>query len=146
MEIQAAMGIAQLKKLPNFIRLRKKNFQVLYEVFNEYEECFILPTSLPKSDPCWFAFPLTVRREAPFKRRDIMQWLTKNLIEVKMLFTGNILVHPAYKEIKYRQSGALSNSDIVLNNSFFMGVYPGIDEEQMKYVLDVVRKFISKYR
>ena len=145
-EIQAAMGLAQLKKLPEFINLRKRNFKILYDEFMNYEDLFFLPESPPKSDPVWFAFPLTIKREAPFKRKDIVQWFTKHNIEVKMLFAGNIIKHPAYKGTRYQVAQPLTNSDYVMHNSFFLGVYPGINEEKMEHVLNVLREFISKYK
>lgn len=145
-EIQAAMGLAQLKKLPEFIELRRRNFKVLYDEFMNYEDFFILPESPPKSKPCWFAFPLTIKKHAPFKRKDIIQWLTKHNIEVKMLFAGNILKHPAYKTIHNRVAQKLTNSNYIMYNSFFLGIYPGMNEEKMKYVVNAFREFISKHK
>jgi len=143
-EIQAAMGLAQLKKLPRFIELRKANFRFLHDEMRNYEEFFALPETLPKSNPCWFAFPVTVREHAPFTRKDIVQWLTKHNIEAKMMFAGNILKHPAYKDVDCRVAQELTNSDYIMHNSFFVGVYPGLDEEKMKYVVDVLREFVNK--
>jgi len=143
-EIQAAMGLAQLKKLPSFIESRGRNFKILFDEFRSHEDFFILPESLPKSDPCWFAFPLTIRDHAPFGRKDIVEWLTKHNIEAKMLFAGNILRHSAYKGIKCRVAEKLTNSDRIMRNSFFVGVYPGMTEEKMKYMIDVFREFIRK--
>jgi CDP-6-deoxy-D-xylo-4-hexulose-3-dehydrase len=145
-EIQAAMGSAQLRKLPEFIEKRKRNFRVLYDHFRAYEDFFILPESLPESDPCWFAFPLTIKEQAPFSRKDVVQWLTKHNIEAKMVFTGNITKHPAYANLNYRVGQELSNSDLIMRNSFFVGVYPGIGEEQMKYILDVFRDFFNTHK
>jgi CDP-6-deoxy-D-xylo-4-hexulose-3-dehydrase len=145
-EIQAAMGLAQLKKLPSFIEARKRNFTVLYEEFEKFESFFVLPEWLPKSDPCWFGFPLTIKEKAPFSRRDVVRWLTKHNIEVKMLFVGNILRHPAYRDVRCRVAQKLTNSDRIIRDSFFLGVYPGLIEEKMKYVTEVVKKFMSKYK
>ena len=144
-EIQAAMGLAQLKKLARFIELRRKNFRLLHDEFESYEDFFVLPESLPKSDPCWFAFPLTVKKSAPFERKDVVQWLTKHNIEVKMLFAGNILKHPAYRNINCRVPQKLTNSDQIMRSSFFVGVYPGMTEEKMEYVIDVFRRFMGRY-
>jgi len=143
-EIQAAMGLAQLEKLPRFIEARRRNFKLLYDGLLEYEDFFILPRSLPKSEPCWFAFPLTIRRDAPFKRREIVEWLTRWRIEVKMLFAGNILRHPAYRDLHCRVAQDLNNSDYIMWNSFFVGVYPGLTDEKIEYMLDAFRKFIRK--
>jgi CDP-6-deoxy-D-xylo-4-hexulose-3-dehydrase len=145
-EIQAAMGLAQLKKLPKFIEARKKNFMFLYDEFQKYEDLFILPESLPKSEPCWFAFPLTIKENSPFKRKEVIQWLTKNNIEVKVLFSGNILRHPAYKNVKCRVAEKLTNSDRILRDSFFLGIYPGMSEEKMAYMIEKMKEFINKYK
>jgi CDP-6-deoxy-D-xylo-4-hexulose-3-dehydrase len=142
-EIQAAMGLAQLKKLPSFIYLRKKNFKFLYQEFENYEDIFILPESLPKSDPCWFAFPLTIKKSI-FKRKSVVQWLIKKNIEVKLLFAGNILRHSAYQNIKCRISHKLINSDYIMHNSFFIGLYPGMTEEKMEYMVNAFKEFLNK--
>ena len=143
-EIQAAMGLAQLEKLPKFIELRKRNFRRLYEEFQNYEDLFILPRSPPKSEPCWFAFPLTIRKDAPFTRREILEWLTRRKIEAKMIFSGNILRHPAYRNIRCRLVQDLTNSDYIMWNSFFVGIYPGITEEKIEYMLEAFIKFIKE--
>jgi len=143
-EIQAAMGLAQLEKLPSFIEARKKNFRLLYDELLEYEDYFVLPRWLPKSDPCWFAFPLTIRRDAPFTRREIVKWLTRRKIEAKMIFAGNILKHPAYRGIDCRLAQDLTNSDYIMWSSFFVGVYPGLTEEKIGYMLEAFRTFIRK--
>jgi CDP-6-deoxy-D-xylo-4-hexulose-3-dehydrase len=143
-EIQAAMGLAQLKKLPSFIEARKMNFKHLWNELKTYEDYFILPRSLPRSEPCWFAFPLTIKEKAPFKRKKIVQWLTKHKIEVKMLFTGNILRHPAYHNIKFRLAHNLYNSEHIMRCSFFLGVYPGLTDEKIEYMVKVLKEFINK--
>jgi CDP-6-deoxy-D-xylo-4-hexulose-3-dehydrase len=139
------MGLAQLKKLPDFIESRRRNFGFLYDEFRSYEDFFVLPESLPKGEPCWFAFPLTIKEGAPFKRRDVLQWLTKHNVEVKMLFAGNILKHPAYRGIQCRVAQELINTDCVMRSSFFLGVYPGLSEEKLRYVVDVFRNFVGKH-
>jgi CDP-6-deoxy-D-xylo-4-hexulose-3-dehydrase len=143
-EIQAAMGLAQLRKLPKFIEARKRNFNLLYEEMLAYEDFFVLPKSLPKSEPCWFAFPLTIREDAPFTRREIVDWLTRRRIEVKMIFAGNILRHPAYTSIRFRLAQDLANSDSIMRNSFFIGVYPGLTEEKIGYMIDELKRFIRR--
>ena len=144
-EIQAAMGLAQLKKLPMFIEARKRNFDYLCREFQRYEDFFVLHESLPKSEPCWFAFPLTVKEKAPFKRKDVAQWFTRHNVEVKVLFAGNILSHPAYKNVKRRVAEKLSNSDRIMRDSFFLGVHPGLTEEKLAYMVNVMRGFVSKH-
>lgn len=143
-DIQAAMGVEQLKKLSGFTKKRKENFKILYGEFSRFEDYFILPKALPKSDPSWFAFPLTVKENPRFKRKDIVSWLEKNNIETRMLFAGNIVKHPGYRHVKYRVSGDLKNSDTILRNTFFIGVYPGLDRERLNYVIEKTREFMKK--
>ena len=145
-EVQAALGLVQIRKLPAFCEKRRRNFRILYDELKRYEDYFILPKWLPESEPCWFSFPLTIRPGAPFKRKDLVKWLVRNNIEVKMLFSGNILKHPAYKHAKYRVSGSLENTDYTMYNSFFVGVYPGLSEEELAYVVDVIKRFIGENR
>lgn len=143
LDLQPAVGIEQLKKLPEFTRKRKGNFARLYGLFSEYEGSFIMPRSLPKADPSWFGFPLTIREGAGFSRQEFTRYLEDNLIETRVLFGGNILNHPAYKGIDCRIAEPLSNSDTVFRSTFFIGVYPGIGEPQLEYISGVVRKFFS---
>jgi CDP-6-deoxy-D-xylo-4-hexulose-3-dehydrase len=128
-----------------FIEARKRNFDYLCREFQRYEDFFVLPESLPKSEPCWFAFPLTVKEKAPFKRKDVAQWFTRHNVEVKVLFAGNILSHPAYKNVKRRVAEKLSNSDRIMRDSFFLGVHPGLTEEKLAYMVNVMRGFVSKH-
>jgi CDP-6-deoxy-D-xylo-4-hexulose-3-dehydrase len=145
-EMQGALGREQLKKLPCFIKKRKENFKILYDEFLKYEDFFILPKWLAKSDPAWFAFPLTVKKNAPFKRKDIIEWYLKNNIEAKLLFSGNIIKHPAYKTIEFRTAEPLKNSEYCMYNTFFLGVYPGLNEEKIKYVLLKTKEFLLKHK
>jgi len=145
-EVQAAMGIIQIKKLLFFCEKRKQHFKILYDELKKYEDYFILPKWLPKSDPCWFSFPLTIQPKAPFKRKDLVEWLVKHNIEVKMLFSGNILKHPAYKHISYHIASSLKNADYAMYNSFFIGIYPGLAEEEFAYVIDVIKRFVEEHK
>ncbi|MEM3519144.1 MAG: lipopolysaccharide biosynthesis protein RfbH [Candidatus Hadarchaeales archaeon] len=145
LELQAAFGLEQLKKLPRFIKCRKKNFKVMYEAMQDYENYFILPESPPKADPCWFAFPITVREEAPFGRKEIVEFLEKHKVMTRPLFAGNILKQPAYSNIDCRISGKLENSDRIMKSSFFVGIHPGIKEPQLNYMLETFEKFIREY-
>ena len=146
LDLQAAMGLAQLKKLPDFVRARKKNFEFLYnEVFAKYEDFFILPRTVgKKASPCWFAFPLTVKKNLHFGRADLVQHLEKNLIETRLLFAGNIMRQPAYAGIKTRTASSLKNTDTIMRDTFFLGVYPGLDEQRLCYIKDVVDDFMRK--
>ena len=144
-DIQAALGLAQLSKLPDFISKRRKNFLALHNALKEYDSLLILPHATPHSDPSWFGFPLTVREKSNFKRADIVSFLEKNKIMTRMLFAGNLLKHPAYSGIEKRVVGDLANTDIIMNNSFFVGVYPGITEEALAYMIDIFDSFLRRY-
>jgi len=143
-DIQAALGVAQLEKLPDFIAARKRNFQRLYDGLKPYEEHLILPTWDPRADVSWFAFPMTVRDEAPFRRRELLQWLEAARIETRLLFAGNITRQPAYRDITYRTVGELANADLVMRGAFFVGVYPGLDEPRLDYMLQTFSAFFAR--
>jgi CDP-6-deoxy-D-xylo-4-hexulose-3-dehydrase len=146
LDLQAAIGIQQLQRLPKFIRKRKENFRKLYNEFLRFEDYFILPESLPKADPCWFAFPITVKDDAPFKRKDIVEFLTEHHIDTRPLFAGNILRQPAYRGIDYRAIGKLENSDRVMTSSFFVGVHPALTRDMINYVVGVFELFIRRVK
>jgi len=142
-DIQAALGVAQLKKLNDFIEKRKRNFKILYSEFSKYEDYFVLPESLPKADPCWFAFPLTVKKNSNFTRREIISWYEKFNIETRPLFAGNIILQPGYREIRYRIAQDLKVTDQIRRSTFFLGIYPSIDEERMNYILEKTDEFMK---
>ncbi|WP_339060523.1 lipopolysaccharide biosynthesis protein RfbH [Tepidibacillus marianensis] len=144
-DMQAAVGVEQLKKLPEFIRKRKENFEKLYKGLKKYEDCLILPKTTKNSDPSWFAFPLTVKENAKFSKYDIVQYLEKNKIMTRQLFAGNIIRPPAYQDVNYRVVGDLKNTDYIMNNTFFIGVYPGIDDVKMNYILDIFHRFFNEF-
>lgn len=143
-DLQAAIGVAQMKKLPGFIKKRKSNFATLLRFFEKHRDYFILPQTTPDSEPSWFGFPLLVKEEAPFKRSDIVNYLEENKIATRMLFGGNLTKQPAYKDIKYRVSGSLTNTDTVMDNLFWIGVYPGITKEKMDYIIKTICGFLRK--
>jgi CDP-6-deoxy-D-xylo-4-hexulose-3-dehydrase len=143
-DMQAAVGVAQLKKLPSFIAARRKNFNRLYEGLKKYEEFFVLPATTPKSEPSWFGFLLTVRPGAPFTRYDIVQHLEAHRIGTRQLFGGNLLAQPAYQNIEHRVSGSLTNTDIISNNSFWVGVFPGLTDEIIDYMISTISSFMAK--
>lgn len=144
LDIQCAIGVEQLKKLPGFTSKRKYNFSKLQAAFAAYEKYFVLPRALPGSNPSWFAFPVTVRENAGFSRKDLIQWFETRNIETRMLFTGDIRKHPAYKNMQYRLAGTLENTRRILENAFFIGVYPGITEEMLQYVTDSLDAFMNQ--
>lgn len=146
LEFQAAMGLVQLKKAEEFVKIRRKNFNTLYRFFEDYQEYFILPEWPSKAKPSWFSFPLTIREGAPFSRSEILKWYASNNIETRLLFGGNIIRQPAYRNVKYRVVGNLKNSDKILKDSFFLGIYPGITKEMMDFMLEASEAFIKKYK
>ena len=143
-DMQAAVGVAQLQKLPEFIARRRHNWHRLHDGFAELSEWFILPRATPNSDPSWFGFALTVRPDAPFSRRELVQWLDGRRIATRQLFGGNLLRQPAYRDIPHRVVGELANTDIVMQGTFWLGVYPGITDEMVDYVVDNVRQFCTE--
>ncbi len=133
-DMQAAIGVAQLKKLPGFIKKRRSNFSFLYNSLRAYEKYLILPRWDRLSEPSWFGFPLLVKDSSPFNRDEIVRHLEENKIATRMLFGGNLLKQPAYQNIKYRVIGKLENTDLVMNNFFWIGVYPGLSPEKLKFM------------
>jgi CDP-6-deoxy-D-xylo-4-hexulose-3-dehydrase len=144
-DMQAAIGVAQLKKLPFFIKKRQENYVFLYKHLQDYKKYIILPKTCRNSEPSWFGFPILVKESAPFKRNEIVDYLEKNKIATRMLFGGNLLKQPAYENIKYRVHGNLENTDLTMNNLFWIGVYPGIKKEQLDYMRTVFDKFMGKF-
>lgn len=141
-DMQAAVGVAQLRKLPRFIEARRRNWHSLYEGLKRYEEFFVLPEPTPGSDPSWFGFLLTVREDAPFSRREFTRYLEDHKIATRMLFGGNLTRQPAYQQETYRTIGSLDVSDTVMNQTFWIGVYPGLTTEMLEYILSVFDTFL----
>lgn len=141
-DIQAALGVVQLAKLPGFTEKRKHNFQRLFEGLKRYEHHLILPSWSERADVSWFAFPITMRPDAPFTRQELVRWLEDARIETRLLFAGNILKQPGYRDMKCRLVGKLENSDLVMRNSFFIGVYPVLDDVRISYMLDKFEEFL----
>lgn len=143
-DMQAALGVSQIAKLPNFIARRKENFRHLRSALESLEEFFFLPEPTPGSDPAWFGFPIGVRQEAPFKRDDLTHALEVKKIGTRLLFGGNLLRQPAYGSCDYRAIGNLPNTDFVMNNVFWVGVYPGLTLEMLDYVANTICEFAAK--
>lgn len=143
-DLQAAIGLYQLKRLPEFIEKRKENFKKIYSELSRYEQYFILPESLPKADPCWFAFPITVRKNAPFKRKDIVGFLEKHHIDTRPIYGGNLLRQPAFENISCRIPRKLINSDYVMKSGFFIGLHQGLTKEMLAYVLETFEHFMRQ--
>jgi CDP-6-deoxy-D-xylo-4-hexulose-3-dehydrase len=144
-DLQAAIGAVQIDKLPSFIRTRKANFARLYKGLSKFEEYLILPRATPKSDPSWFAFPLSVKENRRFSRKDLAGHLENNRIETRYLFCGNLLCHPAFQNIEHRVVGDLSNTNSTMEQTFFVGVYPGLTEEHIDYVIEKFEEFFKSH-
>jgi CDP-6-deoxy-D-xylo-4-hexulose-3-dehydrase len=141
-DMQAAVGVAQLKKLPAFIEKRKANFRALHESLRDLDEFFILPEPTPGSDPSWFGFPLAVRPEGPLTRNAVIEYLDNRKIGTRLLFAGNLVRQPAYKDVRYRVASKLDNTDFVMNQVFWIGVYPGITAEMLDYLAETFHAMI----
>lgn len=145
-DMQAAIGCAQMQKLEQFIAKRKENFLKLTDMLKRYDDCLILPRPLEHSDPSWFGYVITVKQDAGFSRNDLTTYLEDNRIETRNLFSGNLLCHPAYSEISHRISGKLDNTDIVMNDTFFIGLYPGLGNAQIEYMAKIFYRFFKDVR
>jgi len=143
-DMQAAVGVAQLKKLPGFIAARKSNFAYLKTGLKNVEEHFVLPEVTPNSDPSWFGFPLLLRETAPFSRNALIEFLNRRQIATRQLFGGNLVRQPAYADLNYRVVGDLLNSDRVMNQAFWIGVYPGLTQPMLDYVLESINEIALK--
>jgi CDP-6-deoxy-D-xylo-4-hexulose-3-dehydrase len=133
-DMQAAVGVAQLKKLPQFIERRRANFAYLYEALKPLEDVLVLPEATPASDPSWFGFPITLRDSAPLDRNALVRQLEARKIGTRLLFCGNLIRQPAYQDVPYRVVGTLNESDRVMNRTFWVGIYPGLDEERLDHI------------
>lgn len=143
-DMQAAVGVAQLRKLPSFIETRKKNFAYLRAGLKDLEEYFVLPEATTSSDPSWFGLPLLVRETAPFSRNALIEFLTSRKIGTRQLFGGNLVRQPAYAGLNYRVIGDLPTSDRVMNQAFWIGVYPGLTQAMLDYVLETMNEIALK--
>ena len=143
-DMQAAVGAAQIEKLPSFCEDRKTNFLELKRIFAKYSKFFILPEATPNSDPAWFSFIVTVKENAPFKRDELTKYLNDNLIETRNLFAGNMVRQPVFINKNFRIAEHLNNSDFVMNNTFFLGTYPGNTKEKLDYIETIIDSFMNK--
>jgi CDP-6-deoxy-D-xylo-4-hexulose-3-dehydrase len=145
-DMQAAIGCAQLARLEGFIAARKQNHSRLLEALRQYEDRLILPVAPPHTDPSWFCFVITVRDDAGFSRQDLTGFLEANRIETRTLFSGNLLRHPAFQAIEHRVVGDLANTDAVMERTCFVGVYPGIDDARLDYMIRTFGRFMAGER
>ncbi len=137
-DMQAAVGVSQMKKLPGFIAKRRENFQTLKRALKPIEEFLILPEATENSDPSWFGFPITVRESAPFSRKELVARLEDAKIATRLLFAGNLLKQPAYDGIEHRVVGSLENTDRIMERTFWVGLFPALGEPQLQYMADIM--------
>ena len=146
-DMQAAIGSAQLDKLPEFTRRRRVNFSYLYDGLKDLEE-FQLPEKYPESEPAWFGFLLTLKAGVSFTRNELTKYLESNKIQTRNLFAGNLLKHPCFEALTegkdYRVAGELRNTDKIMNDSFWIGVYPGMSKAKLDYMIEKIRKGVKK--
>ncbi len=143
-DMQAALGVAQIAKLPEFIEKRKANFAYLKRALKPMEEFLNLPVAGENSDPSWFGFPIGVKEDAPFTRDQMTRALEAKKIGTRLLFAGNLTRQPAYEEWEYRVVGELTNTDYVMNNVFWIGVFPGLTEEMLDFMVQTVAEFVGQ--
>ena len=146
-DFQAAIGLTQLGKLSEFIKKRKENFKLLYESFTKegLDKYCILPKWSPRSEPSWFGFPLTIKDDVSFERNKLIEFLEENRIDTRLLFAGNMIRQPAFtnNQINYRVLGELKNTDKIMKDTFWIGVWPGIGEREIEYIVEKFREFIN---
>jgi CDP-6-deoxy-D-xylo-4-hexulose-3-dehydrase len=145
-DMQAAIGCAQLGKLDGFVARRRANFNRIMDMLRPYEDRLLLPVCKAHAEPSWFGFVITVREDAGFSRSDLVRFLEANRVETRALFAGNLLRHPAFANVPRRVVGDLRHTDAVMHGTFFIGVYPGLDEAQLDHVQRVFSRFMSGER
>jgi len=142
-DMQAACGLAQVDKAEGFIKKRRENFKLLHERLQSLTEFLHLPVATPNSDPSWFGFPITLKDEAGVSRVDLTRFLEENKIGSRLLFAGNLIKQPYFKDVEYRVVGELTNTDITMNNTFWIGIYPALGKEHFDYVGEKMEEFFG---
>jgi len=143
-DMQAACGLAQLEKLDEFITARKKNHKYLLNKLKKFEDYISLPYPAKNSEPSWFGFPITLNPKSNFTRNELIAHLDKNKIGTRLLFAGNLTKQPYFKHVQYRVSGNLKNTEITMSQTFWVGIYPGLNEQHFDYMFDVFNSFFNK--
>jgi CDP-6-deoxy-D-xylo-4-hexulose-3-dehydrase len=143
-DMQAACGLAQLESLEKFIIKRKENFNFLYKNLKELEDFLILPEPEKNSDPSWFGFPLSLRKNNKFNRNDLIKCLNDNKVQTRLLFSGNLTKQPYMKDINFRIHEKLVNTDFIMENTFWIGLYPGLSEKHLSYSFDKIKYYFKK--
>lgn len=142
-DLQAACGLAQLSRLTEFIEKRKSNFLFLKKRLQKCRKYIYLPENTPNSDPSWFGFPITIKEHANYKRVDLINYLEQNKIGTRLLFAGNITKQPYMKGCNYRISGELYNTDLIMNQTFWVGIFPGLSDDHLNYVAEKIENFFG---
>lgn len=142
-DMQAACGLAQLERIEEFVQKRKENFAFLNEFLKSCEEFIILPKATTNSEPSWFGFPITLREEAQIARVDLLKFLDQNKIGTRLLFAGNLVRQPYFKDVQYRVVGDLTNTDRIMNNTFWIGLYPGLTQKHLQFVVSKFEEFFG---
>jgi dTDP-4-amino-4,6-dideoxygalactose transaminase len=145
LDLQAAIGLVQLRRLDSFVAARRRNWDLMVRHLRRYERFLILPTAPDRSDPSPFGLVLTVRPDAPFSKADLVSHLERAAIQTRVLFAGNLLHHPAYADVEHRISDDLTNTDVTTTSTFFVGVYPGIDDVRRAYMLEQFDRFFDAH-
>lgn len=149
-DMQAAVGCAQLKKFPGFVKRRRENYKYMYNALKPLEDAgkLVLPVPCDNSDPSWFGFLITCNSEAGVSRNELVKYLESHGVQTRMLFAGNLIKHPCFDEMRasgkgYRVVGELKNTDRIMNDSFWIGVYPGMDEARLRYMADTITAYVE---
>ena len=146
LDLQAAMGLQQLKKLESLDQARRENFKKLSDIFEPYKQYFHLPVATNKADPCWFGYLMTVRPDAPFDKEDIVRYMEDSKIQTRSYFAGNILAHPGYRHLSFKYTNLSKSFPIarlVTTHSFFLGTFAGLTDDKMAYIKETVDQFFE---
>ena len=143
-DMQAACGLAQLDRLEGFIKKRKENFNFLYKNFKDLEEFLILPEAEKNSEPSWFGFPISLKKNNNLSRNDLIQYLNENKIGTRLLFSGNLIKQPYMKNLNFKIHKGLKNTDFIMENTFWIGLYPGLSKNHLEYTVNKIKKFFKK--
>jgi CDP-6-deoxy-D-xylo-4-hexulose-3-dehydrase len=143
-DMQAALGLSQLDKLEHFIQVRRDNFEYLWQSLKKLQDVLILPVATEGSNPSWFGFPIGVREDAPFTRDQLVRALEEKKIGTRLMFAGNLTRQPAYEEAEFRQVGELPNTDFVMRNVLWIGVFPGLDSTMLDHIVHTIENFVNQ--
>lgn len=147
-DMQAAVGVEQLKKFPGFIKIRQQNWKYLKEQLHDLSDVLILPEAAENSEPSWFGFLISVKPESGLDRNKVTRYIEEHNVQTRLLFSGNIIRHPAFDQIRgtdaYRVAGGLKNSDFIVNNTFWIGVYPGMTKDKLDYMIEMVHEAVKQ--